>query len=46
MVAQFRLSEAPLHDHSQCDHQLKPNCTDSNANLASDQNRFVHIQTP
>jgi hypothetical protein len=46
IVVQFRLSEVPPHHHSQCDHQLKPKCTDSNANLANDQNRFVQIQTP
>jgi hypothetical protein len=41
-----RLSDAPPHDHSLCDHQLKPKHTDSNRNPANDQNRLIHIQTP
>jgi hypothetical protein len=46
IVVRSRLSDAPPHDHSPCDHQLKPKRTDSNRNLASDQIRLIHIQTP
>ncbi len=46
IVVRSRLSDAPPHDHSLCDHQLKPKRTDSNRNLANDQNRLIHIQTP
>ena len=42
----FRLSDAPPHDHSLCEHQLKPKCTDSNGNLANDHNWLIHIQIP
>jgi len=46
LVVRFRLSHAPPHDHSLRDQELKPKRTDSNGNLANDQNRLLHIQTP
>jgi len=46
IVARSRLSDAAPHAHSPGDHQLKPKCTASNGNLANDQNRLIHIQTP
>jgi hypothetical protein len=46
IVLRFRLSDALPHEHSQCDHQLKPKYPDSNGNLANDQNRLIEIQTP
>ena len=46
IVVRSRLSNAPPHDHSLCDHQLKPKRTDSNRTLANDQNRLIQIQTP
>ncbi len=46
IVVRFRLSDAPPHDHSLCEHQLKPKCTDSNGNLANDHNWLIHIQIP
>jgi hypothetical protein len=46
MVVRFRLFDAPLHDHSLCEHQLKPKCTDSNGDLANNHNWLIHIQIP
>jgi len=46
IVVRSRLPDALPHDHSVCDHQLKPKRTDGNRNLANDQNRLIHIQTP
>jgi hypothetical protein len=46
IVVRFRLSDAPPRNHSPCDHQLKPKGTDSNRNLANDQDRRMHKQTP
>ena len=46
MVACSTLSDAPPHDHSLCHQQPKPKRTDSNVNLANDQDRLIQIQTP
>jgi hypothetical protein len=46
MVVRSRLSNAPSHDNSLCDHPLKPNRTDPNGNLANYQSRLIPIQTP
>ncbi len=46
IVVPSRLPDAPPRDHSLCDHQLKPKCTDSTRHLTNDQNRLIHIQTP
>jgi hypothetical protein len=46
IVVRSRLPVAPPLDHSVCDQQLKPKCTDSNRHLANNQNRLIHIQTP
>ena len=46
MVVRSRLSDAPPHDHSLCHQQLKPRRSDSNVNLANDQDRLIQIQTP
>jgi hypothetical protein len=46
IVVPFTLSDAPPHNHSPCDHQLKPKATHSNRNLANAQGRLIHIQTP
>jgi hypothetical protein len=46
MLVCSRLSDAPPHDHSLCHQQLKPKRTDSNVNLANDQDRLIQIQTP
>ena len=46
MVVCSRLSDALPLDHSLCHQQLKPKRTDSDVNLANDQDRLIQIQTP
>ena len=46
MVVRSRLSDAPPHDHSLCDPQLKPKRSDRNGILAKDQDKLIQIQIP
>jgi integrase/recombinase XerD len=46
MGGRSRLSDVPPHDHSLCDPLLKPKRSDSNGNLANDQDRLIPIQIP
>ena len=46
VVVRSRLFDAPPHDHSLYHQQLKPKRTDSNVNLANDQDRLIQIQIP
>jgi hypothetical protein len=46
MVVCSGLSAAPPRDDSLCHQQLKPKRTDSNVNLANDQDRLIQIQIP
>ena len=46
MVVHSRLSDAPAHDHSLCDQQLKPKRSDSKVHTANDNDRLIQKQIP
>jgi hypothetical protein len=46
MVARFRLSDAPPHDHSLCDPLLKLKRSDRNGQLTNHRNQLIQIQIP
>jgi hypothetical protein len=46
MVLHSKLSDVPAYNHSLYHQQLKPTRTDSNVNLANDQDRLIQIQIP
>ena len=46
MVVRSRLSDVPAYEPSPCHQQLKRKRTDSNVNLANDQDQLIQIQSP